>query len=84
MKTSLAIMIISAAFLGGCSRANTAAINAWGQKHVVTLYSGGQIVGQWETTGKIEDEDKGDGRYFQDDKTGKLISISGTYVITVK
>ena len=74
----LGILLVS-----GCSDANKAAIGAWGQKHLITLYSGGKVVGQWESTGMIENEDKGDGRYFKDDKTGLLVSISGTYTIEV-
>jgi len=79
----IAFLFLSVVLLSGCSDAERAGLSAWGQKHRITLYSGGQVVGQWESTGKIEDEAHGDGRYFKDDKTGRLVSISGTYVIEV-
>ena len=88
LKTVATLAVISSAVFGvmlqsGCSHANMAAVNAWGQRHRITLYSGGKIVGQWESSGKIENEEAGDGRYFQDDKTGLLVTISGTYAIEV-
>lgn len=64
-----------------CSDAEKAAWGALGEKHRVTLYSGGQKVGEWTTTGKIENESSSDGYYFNDEKTGKLVSVTGTLVI---
>lgn len=79
----VSIALLSTFLVSGCSDATKAAINAWGVKHRITLFSGGKIVGQWESTGKIENESDGDGRFFRDDKTGLLVSISGTYSIEV-
>jgi hypothetical protein len=67
-----------------CSRANRAAISAWGKPHHIKLYSCGQVVGEWETTGKVENEAHSDGYYFQDDKSKRFITISGTVVIEVE
>ena len=67
----------------GCSRANYAAASAWGRNHHVQLYSGGKLIGEWETTGKIENEEHSNGYYFQDEKTGKMVMIDGQVIITV-
>lgn len=83
MKIKLVITALILSVLFGCSDAQRAGYNAWGQKHRIILYSGGKTVGEWESTGKIENEEHGDGRYFKDDKTGQLVSISGTYSIEV-
>lgn len=68
----------------GCSNANLGAVSAWGQDHIIKQYSGGQLIGQWESTGKVENEDHSDGYYFTDKATGRLVVISGDVQITVK
>jgi hypothetical protein len=65
----------------GCSKADRAAFNAIGSKHRITLYSGGIAARTWVSSGKIENEDRSDGYYFQDDATKKLIRVSGDIVI---
>ena len=64
-STALALAIILtggmiAGALTGCSNADIGAAQAWGQDHVVKQYSGGQLVGQWESTGKVENDSKTD------------------------
>jgi hypothetical protein len=75
------ILIICLFSVLGCSRAKRSAILAINSKHRITLYSGGQAVRTWVSSGKIENESKSDGYYFQDDKTGKLIRVSGQILI---
>ena len=82
MKTRL-FLIAALLALAGCTDAERAGFNAYGQKHRITLYSAGKVVGQWESTGAVLNEEHGDGRYFEDSKTGTLVSFSGTYVIEV-
>ncbi|MEW6381500.1 MAG: hypothetical protein AB1611_18125 [bacterium] len=52
-----------------------------GRPGIVKLYSGGRLVEQWESTGKVISEENSDGWLFVDKKTGKLIRVSGTVVI---
>ena len=75
------IVIVALLGLLGCSRAQRTAITAIGCKHRITLYSGTLAVRTWVSSGTIENEDKSDGYYFQDDNTGKLIRVSGSVVI---
>ncbi len=70
--------------LAGCSGADTAKVTAWGQTHIIKQYSGGVLIGQWESTGKVENEDHSDGYFFKNDKTGTLVTVSGDVQITVK
>jgi hypothetical protein len=76
--------IAGAIALGGCSNGDQAKINAWGQDHVIKQFSGGQLIGQWESTGKVSNETQSDGYYFQDKAAGKMVTVSGTVQITVK
>jgi len=75
------LLFISLMCVMGCSKADRAAIFAIGSKHRITLYSGGIAVRSWVSSGKIENEDRSDGYYFQDDATGKLIRVSGQILI---
>ena len=76
-------ILILIALLGllGCSRAQRTAITVIGCKHRITLYSGTMAVRTWVSSGTIENEEKSDGYYFQDDATRKLVRVSGSIVI---
>lgn len=75
------LILLSFILLLGCSRAQRADIMAVGAKHRITLYSGTLAVRTWVTTGSVENEEKSDGYYFQDDATKKLVRVSGSVVI---
>lgn len=80
MKNIFALIILS---LTACSNANRAAIHAWGKRHDIKCYSGGVLIYDGYTTGKVENEDHSDGYYFQDEATGKFTTITANCVITV-
>lgn len=84
MKTIILILLSTTLLINsGCSNSKIAAASAWGKRHRVTLFSGGKEVGQWITSGKIENEHQSNGYYFQDDKTKKVILINGDVIIEV-
>lgn len=70
-------------FLQGCSDATQSRINASGNEHHVRQFSGGELIGEWCATGKIENESRSDGYYFNDRETGQLVSVSGDIQILV-
>jgi hypothetical protein len=71
------------ALLGGCSNADLAHVGTWnGSQHVVLYAASGSIIGQWDSDGLVQTEDRSDGWYFKDKATGKLVRISGTVLIT--
>ena len=77
----LLICVIACCVLGGCFDAQRAQYSAIGSKFRVTLYSGGEAIRSWESTGKVLTETDSDGWYFTDAKTGKLVRLSGDVVI---
>jgi hypothetical protein len=79
MKYILILLLIS---LIGCTDAGRAKIGGYGDKFKVEMYSGGQKVREWTSTGKVLSEEGSDGYYFNDSETGKLIEVSGDVVIT--
>lgn len=69
--------------LAACSNATQSEYGAWGQSHHIKQFSGGKLIEEWDSTGAVSNEDKSDGKYFQDVKTGKLVDVSGDIQITV-
>jgi hypothetical protein len=65
----------------GCTNAERAKLSSLGGKHKITLYSGGVAVRVWHSTGYVKNEEHSDGYYFQDDATGRLVTVSGEVVI---
>lgn len=66
----------------GCTDAGRAKFGGYGDKFKVELYSGGQKVREWTSSGKVLSESSSDGYYFNDSESGKLIEVSGDVVIT--
>lgn len=77
------ILLIAAAFmLGGCSKADVGQFTAIGSKFKVTLYGASQTpIREWISEGKVATETQSDGWYFTDEKTHKLIRVSGNVVV---
>lgn len=48
----------------------------------VTCYSGGKLIYDGYSTGKVSSESNSDGYYFRDKKDGLLKEVSGNCVIT--
>lgn len=70
--------------LTSCSDGFKSKIFAIGKSHRITCYSGGQVVMDTYSTGKIDNEDKSDGYYFREKETGLLIRTNGDCIIRVK
>ena len=65
----------------GCTSAQRARTEAFGNDHRVTLYSGGEAVKTWTSDGKVMTETDSDGYYFRDKESKKLVRVSGDIVI---
>lgn len=52
-----------------------------GNEHSVQLYSGGELVREWVSTGKPFSEENSDGYSFKDKISGNLTEVSGNVVI---
>ena len=80
MKTLITLLVV--ATLASCTDAERAKFGGYGDKFKVEMYSGGQKVREWTSSGKVLSEDGSDGYYFNDADTGKLIEVAGDVVIT--
>lgn len=65
----------------GCTDAQQAKIAALGDAARVTCYSGGEIVFDDYSTGKIENEEGSDGFYFVSRTTNRMIAVTGDCTI---
>lgn len=81
MKYRVTIPLLTILLIAGCTQAEMKDAITIGRPGIVKLYSGGRLVEQWESTGKVISEENSDGWLFVDKKTGKLIRVSGTVVI---
>lgn len=84
MKSLLLLVVAVACCLPfvGCTDANLARQSALGNKHRVELWSGGKLVREWTSTGKVESESQSDGYYFVDVESRELVRVTGDLVIT--
>jgi hypothetical protein len=68
----------------GCSNAERAHFWSAGQAHHIIHYSGSEKIGEWDSTGKVQNEGKSCGYYFEDAATHRPVHISGHVTITIK
>ena len=80
----ICLSLLTVGLCAGCKDATQAQFSAMNKPHIIKQFSGGVQVGEWESTGSISNEEKSDGWYFEDSKTGKLVELTGTVQITVK
>lgn len=82
-KFLLVACVLSCFVLSGCAwNARMAGVASYGADHKIELYSGGELVREWISDGKVASEKNSDGYYFQDRATGKFVRVTGDLVIT--
>ena len=78
-------LLLSLLLVWGCSLrvqiAQGSSIGALGSKHTVILYSGGQEVGRWTSTGKVTSGEHGTRFAFKDSESGKYIRVMGPVAV---
>jgi len=77
----LFVILACTCLLMACSDARRAQLGALGSPGHITCYSGGQIIYEGDSTGKIMTEQGSDGWYFNDKATNSLVRVSGDCVI---
>lgn len=85
MKKLLTIIGVSLIMfsLTGCYDAQIANITAIAQPHTVICWSGGKVSYKGKSTGKVTTLSNSDGWQFMEQKSGKLVRISGDCIIKV-
>ena len=75
------ILIAMVASLAACTDAKIKQFTTLGDPGEITCYSGGEVIYEGKSTGKINSEQHSDGWFFEDASTHKLIRVSGDCVI---
>jgi hypothetical protein len=66
-----------------CTDAQQAKIGGYGDRFKVEIVNcDGTITHHWISSGKVSNSESSDGYYFNDEKTGTLIEVSGNVIIT--
>lgn len=78
---SCLFVFVLLAILLGCTDATVSQITTFGNSGHITCYSGGKVIYDGVSTGKIATESSSDGWFFKDSSSGKLIRVSGACVI---
>jgi len=82
MKNRIAAIAIAAlALSSGCTDAQYERTFSINNKHRIDFYSGGVKVATWVSTGTPRSVADEDGWMFVDNKTGRLITVTGDVVI---
>lgn len=76
--TTILVMALAAT---GCTDAERASVGAYGQQSDVTCYSGGQVIFDDVSTGKVAQLD-GDGITYKSNKTGKYVRAFADCIVT--
>jgi hypothetical protein len=76
-------ILLTALFLTllGCSDAKVAQFESLGQPAMITCYSGGEVIYQGFSTGKVSTEQNSDGWFWVEKETGDLIRASGQCIV---
>ncbi len=83
MKKILVLVgLVTLIGLTSCTDAYKSQWGGLGDEHRVELYSGGELVRSWTSTGKVESSSSSDGYYFRDKDCQCNVEVSGDIVIT--
>lgn len=69
----LAVLLLP---LVGCTDAGCSKTLSY-KKSKVQLWSGGKVVREWTSTGRVHDDESGGGYYFVDSETKKMVRVQG-------
>ena len=83
-KILAAALLVATITLTSCTRSSRQklASTVVNDGYKIEMYSGGKLVKQWISTGKVHSSKDSDGYYFEDEATGLLVEVSGDVVIT--
>jgi len=81
-KITKSIFICALLLTTSCTDAELEKLQSLGNEHRVQLYSGGKLVKEWCSTGKVSSQVESDGYYFKDKECDCIVLVSGDVVIT--
>ncbi|KKN67402.1 hypothetical protein LCGC14_0461450 [marine sediment metagenome] len=80
LRIVVAVIILALGTLA-CADTFTAKIAAYGESHSIKCYSGGVVIYEGTSTGKVTSPVDSDGYQFKSMETGRLTEVSGECII---
>lgn len=80
-KLFITLFLLTIILYVSCSDATISSITSYGSSAYITCYSGGKVIYDGESTGRIATIHQSDGWEFKDKKTGEFIRVSGDCII---
>ena len=74
-------LVVLALGISSCTDAQWSQVTSLGSQGKITCYSGGHVIYDGVSSGKISTEHSSDGWFFREASTGHLIRISGDCVV---
>ena len=81
MKKTFLIAIVLMMSMAACTDAQRANLGSLGEAGDVKCYSGGKLIYEGRSTGKIGTVTNSDGWEFKDAKSGKFVRVTGDCLI---
>lgn len=78
------LVILAILGLYGCTDATWSKFSQLGSPQSIKCYSGGVVIYEGESTGKVQSEHQSDGYYWEDAKTHKIVEVSANCIFTAK
>jgi hypothetical protein len=78
------LILLTLILCGGCSQSEWQRHFDWHRAYHIRLYSGGQLIGEWDSKDAVESEEHSNGWHFVDAKTGKLMLVDGQIICETK
>lgn len=74
-------LLVGLFMLAGCQAADRAQFYAYGDDAFITCYSGGNVIYEGWSDGKLKAEEHSGGWYFMEKGTAHLVRVSGDCVV---
>lgn len=81
MKRIFGVIILLIIIIVSCTDATISNVTSLGSEAHIRCYSGGRLIFEGDSTGKLQTVSNSDGWQFKNKQTGKFIRISGDCVI---
>ena len=78
------LIIVLLLVASGCTDAQLGKLSNIGNSANIECYSGGKLIYKGTSTGKVSNEENSDGYFFKEEKTGRLLEVSGNCIIEYK
>jgi len=82
MKKAIMFLLFLSVILTSCSDATIGKLTSYGSNASVKCYSGGTLIYDGVSTGKVKSEAQSDGYFFRDKESNLMKEVSGDCIIT--